>query len=59
VARILNNLAVLDVNQNRPKEARKALEEALEIYERFAEQNPGRYQPDVARVKLQLRTLSR
>jgi tetratricopeptide (TPR) repeat protein len=58
VARTLTNLAVLDVDQNRRKDARKGLEEALEIYERFAKRNP-RFQPDVARVKLHLGTLSK
>jgi nephrocystin-3 len=49
VAGTLNVLAVLDVDQNGRKEARKGLGEALEIYERFAKRNPERFQSDVAR----------
>jgi hypothetical protein len=59
VARTLNNLAVLDGDQNRMEAARKGLEEALDIYERFGERNPARFQSDVARVKRQLQTLSK
>ena len=59
IAETLNNLATLDADQNRPEAARKHLEEALDIYKRFAERNPERFQSDVARVKGQLKTLSK
>jgi hypothetical protein len=59
VARTLNNLANLDRAQNRMEAARKGFEEARDIYQRFRERNPERFQPDVARVKSQLQTLSK
>jgi len=59
VAHTLNNLANLDRAQNQMEAARKGFEEALNIYERFAERNPERFQSDVARVKRQLQTLSK
>jgi hypothetical protein len=38
--------------------ARKGLEEALDIYERFAERNPERFQSDMARIKDLLQTIA-
>jgi hypothetical protein len=40
------------------EEARKAYEEALQIYQAFAQIDPGRYQPDVLRVQRLLDELS-
>ena len=51
LAQTLNNLGNLDSNQNRPEEARQEYQEALQIYEAAAKQNPERFSPDVARVK--------
>jgi hypothetical protein len=59
VAGTLNNLAVLDRDQKRMEAARKGLEEALDIYERFAERNPERFQSDVAQVKRDLQALGK
>jgi tetratricopeptide (TPR) repeat protein len=58
VARTLNNLGVLYRDENRMEEARKAYEEALQIYQAFAQIDPSRYQPDVLRVKRLLDELS-
>jgi hypothetical protein len=51
------NLAVLDVAQSRIVEAREAYEEALKIYERFAQKNPTRFQEHVERMKSLLNIL--
>ena len=51
VAASLNNLGVLDRDQNRMEEARKDYEEALNIYEAFAKQDPEEFSSDVKRVK--------
>ena len=48
VAMTLNNLGILDSEQNRKEEARKAFEEALGIYRELAQKNPDIYLPDVA-----------
>jgi hypothetical protein len=59
VAATLNNLGILDRAQNRPEEARKEYEEALKIYEVFAEEDPEQFSPHVKRVKKLLKELPR
>jgi tetratricopeptide (TPR) repeat protein len=51
VAETLNNLGLLDRDQNRMDEARRAFEEALGIYQRFVARDPERFGKDVARIK--------
>jgi tetratricopeptide (TPR) repeat protein len=50
VAVTLNNLGLLDRDQNRPDEARREFEEALQTYRELAQKNPATYRPDVART---------
>lgn len=59
VATTLNNLGVLHRDQNRMDEARKAYEEALTIYEKFAGENSERFKGDVTRIRLLLRSLDK
>ena len=53
----LNNLGILDSDQNRMADARKEYEEALKIYEAFAEQDPEQFTTDVKRLKKLLKEL--
>src|SRR6266404_1409626 len=46
-----NNLGIPDRDQNRMEAARKEYEEALKIYEAFAEQDPEQFTTDVQRLK--------
>ena len=48
LAQTLNNLGHLDSDQNRPEEARQALQEALQTYRKLAQTNPEVYLPKVA-----------
>jgi tetratricopeptide (TPR) repeat protein len=57
VAMTLNNLGILDRDQNRTTEARKAYEEALTIYEAFAKQDPEQFMTNVNRLKKLLKEL--
>jgi hypothetical protein len=57
VAATLNDLGILDSDQNRMEEARKEFEEALKIYEAFAEQDPEQFTTDVQRLKKLLKEL--
>ena len=57
VAATLNNLGILDRAQNRPEEARKAFEEALNIYKSLAKQDPDQFSPLVERMKKLLKHL--
>jgi tetratricopeptide (TPR) repeat protein len=57
VAMTLNNLGILDRDRNRITAARKEYEEALEIYEAFAKQDPEQFSPDVERVRKLLQEL--
>jgi tetratricopeptide (TPR) repeat protein len=50
VALTLNNLGILDIEQNRMAEARKEYEEALNIFEAFAKQDPEQSTTDVKRL---------
>ena len=59
VALALNNLGSLDSDQHRTEEARRAFDEALQIYEAFAKQDPEQFSPDVKRVKELLEELPR
>ena len=59
VALALNNLGILDRDQHKTKEARRAFEEALKIYEAYAKQNPEQFSSDVKRVKKLLEELHR
>ena len=59
VAMTLNNRGNLHRDQNRMAEARRAFEEALKIYQAFAEKNPQRYQGDVARMERLLKELKK
>ena len=59
VALALNNLGILDRDQRQTKEARRAFEEALKIYEAYAKQNPEQFSSDVKRVKKLLEELHR
>jgi tetratricopeptide (TPR) repeat protein len=47
-ARTLNDLGMLEADQNRPEEARKAYEEALKTYRDLAQRDPETYLPGVA-----------
>jgi len=47
-ARTMNNLGILEAEQNRPDEARKAFDEALKTYRDLAQRNPETYLPRVA-----------
>jgi len=57
MAQTLNNLGRLEADHNRMEEARKAYEEALGIYERFAKRDPEQFLPHVQRVKRLLNEL--
>jgi len=57
VALALNNLGILDRDQHQTKEARRAFEEALKIYETYAKQNPEQFSSDVQRVNKLLEEL--
>jgi hypothetical protein len=57
VAMTLNNLGLLDRDQNRMAEARKDYEEALAIYEAFAQRDPELFKADVERLKRLLKEL--
>jgi hypothetical protein len=59
VALALNNLGILDSDQHQTEEARRAFEEALEIYEAYAKENPEQFSSDVERVKKLLEELQR
>src|SRR5882672_8500232 len=48
VAWTLNNLGILNADENRKDEARKAYEEALAVYRALAVQNPDVYRPYLA-----------
>ena len=54
-----SNLGIPDRDQNRMEEARKDYEEALNIYEAFAKQDPEEFSSDVKRVKKLLEELPR
>jgi tetratricopeptide (TPR) repeat protein len=56
---ILNNLGILDIAQNRMKEARIEYEEALKTYAELAQKDPGTYLPDVAMMLNNLGILDR
>jgi hypothetical protein len=47
---ITSNWRPLHRAQNRMEEARKAFEEALQIYEAFAKEDPDQFSTDVTRV---------
>jgi hypothetical protein len=51
IAATLNDLGILDRAHNQPAEARKAFEEALNIYKSLARQDPDQFSPLVERVK--------
>ena len=51
IAKTLNNLGNLDRDQNHMEEARRAYEEALGIYQRFAARDPDQFGKDVETVK--------
>src|SRR5262249_23613984 len=51
MAGTLKNLGVLHRDQNRMAEARQGYEEALAIYQRFAERDPQQFRAGVARVE--------
>ena len=53
----LNNLGILDRDRNRITAARKEYEEALEIYEAFAKQDPEQFSSAVERVRKLLQEL--
>jgi tetratricopeptide repeat protein len=57
VAMTLNNLGILDRDQNRLAAARKDYEEALQIYEAFAQRDPEQFSVDVERLRRLLREL--
>lgn len=57
IARTLNNLGALHLEQSRAEEARKAFEEALGIFEQCAKRNPERFSPDVTWTKKTLKAL--
>ena len=59
VATTLSNLGILDLDENRKEKARKAFEDALEIYEELARHNSDRFAPDVERVQSLLNQVSR
>ena len=59
VAMTLNNLGILNSEQNRKPEARKACEEALKIYRELAQNNPEVYLPYVASTINNLGVLNR
>jgi tetratricopeptide (TPR) repeat protein len=59
IAATLNNLAILDGDQNRPKAARKGYEEALKIYRQLVQENPDTYSPNVALTLNNLANLDR
>lgn len=44
----LNDLGILDAIQNRPDDARRKYEEALQSYRQLAQREPGTYIPYVA-----------
>jgi len=51
LAETLHNVGNLDRDQNRTEQARKELDEALQIYEPFAKQDPEKFSSDIKRVK--------
>jgi tetratricopeptide (TPR) repeat protein len=59
VAETLNNLGLLDRDENRMDEARKAFDEALKIRRELAQKNPDTYLPAVARTLTNLGLLDR
>ncbi len=59
IATTLSNLGILDLDENRKEKARKAFEDALEIYEELAKHNSDRFAPDVERVQSLLNQVSR
>ena len=59
LATLLEALANANQQINEPKEAEKAYDEALEIYQNLAKQNPSAYLPDVATTLNNLAVLYR
>lgn len=57
VAMTLTNLGNLSLDENRNADARKQLEEALDIYRQFAVRAPAMYQPRVQFIEELLRVL--
>jgi tetratricopeptide (TPR) repeat protein len=55
----LNNLANVDLLQNRPEDAHHHFEKALELRRQLAERDAGKYLPDVARTLTELAFLDR
>ena len=59
VATTLNNVGNLQIAQKRMGAARQECEEALSIYQRFAQRDPEQFGADVARLELLLKALPR
>ncbi len=59
MAATLNNLAVVDLRQNRADEARECYQEALKAYRQLAQQDPDTYLPRVAGILSALGFLDR
>ena len=57
VAMTLNNLGILHYKEHRMADARKAFEEALNIYQQFAKKSPEKYDRDVKRVQWLIKNL--
>ena len=58
IARALNNLGLMSIDENRSAEARKQYEEALQIHRTLAKTNPNDYLPNVAATLNNLGILS-
>ncbi len=59
LANTLKNLGLLYGDENLIPEARKAYEESLKIYHQLAKMAPGKFDSDVLRVQLLLKTLDK
>jgi hypothetical protein len=54
----LENQGILNAEENRKIDARKAFQEAPDIYQQFAKKSPERYGREVGRIKSILEMLN-